>query len=125
MSESIEPTENDVFLMSGGPGGDPPPFTGIDAFGPEGPVPMFGVQPAVPARPAVSCVEVQRGLQVYLDGEMLPAQSELMRSHLGSCLACQSAQLFQTELRAVVARKALDPMPAEVRSRITRALGLD
>lgn len=125
MSENMEPTENEVYLMSGGPSGDSDPFTGIDAFGPDGPVPLFGVPPVVPSPPSVSCVEVQRGLQVYLDDEMLPAQADLVRAHLHSCLACQSAQLFQTELRTVVARKALDSIPPEVRSRITRALGLD
>lgn len=124
MTENIEPTENDVFLMSGGPAGAPDIFQGIDGFAPDGPVPLFGPQHLIEP-PAVGCVEVRRGLEVFLDGEMLPAQSSAVRAHLQTCLACQSVQLFQTELRTVVARKALDPMPDDVRARITRALGFD
>ena len=124
--DSGEPSENDIFIASDGFGGEQKSFTGIDAFAPGGPVPQFGApKPTSPQPAPIGCREVQRSLELYLDGELVPAQQQLMASHLSGCLACQSVQLFQTQLRTVVAQKALEPMPADVRERITRALGIE
>lgn len=132
MNEPPEPTEHEIFLASEGFG--PPPeaisrFSGFDALAPGGPVPIFDqadhVDPVDQADIAVTCGAVQRNLQLHLDGELVPEQHLLMANHLSGCLACQSAQLFQTQLRTVVAQKALDPVPDELRTRIARALGIE
>jgi len=132
MNEPPEPTEHEIFLASEGFG--PPAeaisrFSGFDALAPGGPVPTFDqVEEADQVEQAdmtVACGAVQRNLQLHLDGELVPAQHLLIANHLSSCLACQSAQLFQTQLRTVVAQKALDPVPDELRTRIARALGIE
>jgi hypothetical protein len=129
MNELPEPTEHEIFLASEGFG--PPAeaisrFSGFDALAPGGPVPTFDhVDPVEQADMSVTCGAVQRNLQLHLDGELVPAQHLLIANHLSSCLACQSAQLFQTQLRTVVAQKALDPVPDELRTRIARALGIE
>jgi hypothetical protein len=129
MNDLPEPTEHEIFLASEGFG--PPAeatsrFSGFDALAPGGPVPTFDhVDPVEQADLSVTCGAVQRNLQLHLDGELVRAQHQLMANHLSSCLACQSAQLFQTQLRTVVAQKALDPVPDELRTRIARALGIE
>lgn len=122
-SES-SPTENDIFLASEGFGSDSEFFSGIDGFSPGGPVPRFGRVEATPTVPAANCLDVQRNMELYIDGELVPPQQQLMDGHLKACFPCQSAHLFQTQLRTVVAEKALDHIPDEVRARIARSLGL-
>ena len=71
----------------------------------------------------LNCREVGLRLQSYLDGELDAMQSAAMQNHLGTCPACQTAQAFQMQFRSTLAAKALDPMPEDVRARITQALG--
>lgn len=118
-----QPSESDVF-------GAAPPFAnagdgfiGVDAPDTAGPQPIFA--PAGNATPSISCVDVHRSLSVFLDGELAPTHDAAVRAHIGSCGACQAAQAFQMQLRSTVAAKAFEPMPADVRERITRALGFE
>jgi len=116
------PTQSQVFAAS-----DPftdKPFLGIDGFNPAGPLPIVSPIPQHQQLEA-TCLDVHRSLSVYLDGELAFHQADAVRRHLAVCGACQSAQAFQMQLRTTVASKALDPMPADVRERITRALGID
>jgi mycothiol system anti-sigma-R factor len=99
------------------------PFTGVDAFNPAGPVPA--IEPSPGTSVEASCLDVHRSLSVYLDGELALSQQNAVRSHLAVCGPCQSAQAFQMQVRTTVASKAFDPMPEEVRARITRALGFE
>jgi len=100
-----------------------PLFHGVDAFNPAGPQPVFAPLPDAPLQ--ATCLDVHRSLSVYLDGELAPAQADAVRARIAECGCCQSAQAFQMQLRTTVRTKALDPMPDEVRARITRALGFD
>ncbi|MGI9608403.1 MAG: anti-sigma factor family protein [Acidimicrobiales bacterium] len=123
-----EPSENEVFAASEPFDGtefpsSQPPFAGVDALGSGGPAPLFGAPAAHAAD--LSCIDVHRSLSFYLDGELAVHQSQAVQQHLGVCPPCQAAQAFQMQLRTTVASKALDPMPADVRSRITRALGFE
>ena len=99
------------------------PFAGVDAFNPAGPVPAMEATPG--ASVEASCLEVHRSLSVYLDGELALSQQNAVRSHLAICGPCQTAQAFQMQFRTTVASKAFDPMPEDVRARITRALGFE
>ena len=117
------PSQGDVFAAS-------PPFVhagdgfrGADGFNPAGPQPVFA--PVGPPGLEASCLDVHRSLSVYLDGELAPLQDAAVQAHLGGCGSCQAAQAFQMQLRSTVAAKAFDPMPEDVRDRITRALGFD
>ena len=123
-----EPTENEIFAASAGFGSaETSLFRGIDAFtGPDLQA-RYADETAAPVQlPAqLTCADFQRSIPVLLDNELVPAQRTIVEAHLSSCIACQSVRTFQTQLRTVVAEKALDPMPEDVRARITRALGFD
>ncbi len=131
MNQVPDPTEADIFASSDpfGTGQSSPFGDGSPTFG-EGPS-AFDATPAAPppsphsAHLRVTCFEVQHRLQVYLDGELPVPQHRALTAHLGACPPCQRAHTFQIQLRSVVATKAFDPMPADVKDRITRALGLD
>lgn len=101
------------------------PFLGIDGFNPGGPLPLSAPLGQAQQPVEASCLDVHRSLAVFLDGELAIAQANAVQRHLGTCGACQSAQAFQMQLRTTVASKALDPMPEDVRERITRALGFE
>lgn len=117
------PSQSDVFAASAPFANAGDGFVGIDGFRPEGPQPVFAPlgQPVSEA----SCIDVHRSLTVYLDGELAPSQQAAVEFHMGTCGSCQAARAFQMQLRSTVAAKVFDPMPDDVRDRITRALGFD
>jgi len=130
-NDGIIPSQSDVFAAAQpftGPSGpayaaSSQPFLGVDAFNPSGPVPLMAPLPEASLR--ASCLEVYRSLSVYLDGELALPQQNAVQSHLAVCGACQTAQAFQMQVRSTVALKALEPMPEDVRARITKALGFE
>lgn len=141
-SSQSGPTESDVFAASepfstatAAPSGGSfhtdafaagsEPFVGVDGFAPGGPLPSFGTDPGASGVVQATCLDVARGLPYFLDDELAPAQAEGVRGHLAGCPPCQSAQAFQMQLRSVVAERAIDPVPDQVRARIISALGLD
>lgn len=99
------------------------PFLGVDAFNPSGPIPVMA--PITDMSVQASCLDVHRSLSVFLDGELALPQQNAVSAHLAICPQCQTAQAFQMQFRSTVAAKALDPMPDDVRARITRALGFE
>lgn len=99
------------------------PFAGVDAFNAAGPIPAMEQSPGISIE--ASCLDVHRSLSVYLDGELAMTQQNAVRAHLSVCGPCQTAQAFQMQVRTTVASKAFDPMPEDVRARITRALGFE
>lgn len=118
-----QPSQDDVFAASlpfatAGDG-----FAVVDALNPMGP--RLLASPYGNAPPAATCLDVHASLGVYLDGELAPAQSAGIRQHLASCGSCQTAQAFQMQYRSTLATKAFDPMPDDVRARITKALGFE
>ena len=103
--------------------GSAPPFLGIDGFNPAGPMPL--ASPMQQTTIEASCLDVHRSLSVFLDGELAIPQAQAVSTHLTACGPCQSAQAFQMQLRTTVAAHALQPMPEDVRARITKALGFE
>ena len=127
MSGTPEPSEADIFATSDPFGSGPSPFD-------TGGIPPYvdrdsasaATTPGFSALPAdVSCVAVHRSLEVFMDGELPAPQHRAVTEHLTACPPCQRVHAFQVQLRSVVAAKAIDPMPEDVRARITRALGFD
>jgi len=116
-------SQSDVFAAAEPFGAADQPFLGIDGFSPSGPLPLMSPLPQ--QRIEATCGDVHRSLSFFLDGELAHQQANAVQRHLSVCGPCQSAQAFQMQLRTTVASKALDPMPADLRERISRALGLD
>jgi anti-sigma factor (TIGR02949 family) len=118
-----QPSQSDVFAASQPFTASSEPFLGIDGFNPAGPMPLVAPLQQSPIK--ASCLDVHRSLSVFLDGELTLPQANAVSAHLTVCGPCQSAQAFQMQLRTTVASKALDPMPEDVRARITQALGFE
>ena len=124
-----QPSQSAVFAASEPFGSQPSfqdgrgPFIGVDAFAPDGPVPMFGAARA-PGEVKAECLDIHRSLGVFLDGALTPAQDHAVRSHLASCPPCAGAQAFHMQLRATVAAKSSEVAPDSLRSRISAALEL-
>lgn len=126
MSNPPDPTEAEIFAQSDPFGSGPSPFGG-SAVTPGAAASSPATEPsAFAAQEAhASCIEVHRSLEVFIDGELSAPQHRAVTAHLTVCGPCQRVHAFQVQLRSVVATKAIDPMPDEVRARITRALGFE
>lgn len=122
-SSAATPSQSEVFAASEPFSAADGPFLGIDGFNAAGPTPVSSPLPH--SKVDATCMDVHRSLSVFLDGELAIHQANAVQRHLSVCGPCQSAQAFQMQLRTTVAAKAIDPMPADVRERITRALGFD
>ena len=118
-----QPSQGAVFAAADPFGAADTPFLGIDGFSPTGPLPLTG--PLEYSSIEATCIDVHRSLSVFLDGELALPQAQAVGQHLASCGSCQSAQAFQMQLRTTVATKTFDPMPDDVRARITKALGFE
>jgi mycothiol system anti-sigma-R factor len=124
MNQVPDPTEAEIFASSdpfGQAGSAFSSGSGSAAFGATAPQPNLASTPG----PAVTCVEVHRSMHIFLDGELSAPQHRALSDHLTACPPCRRAHSFQVELRSVVATKAIDPMPDDVRARIVRALGFE
>lgn len=65
------------------------------------------------------CNETLKELELFLDGELSPAEFEDIRSHLGDCPDCHEAFDFHAELKAIIARKCRsDELPPGLMARI-------
>lgn len=126
MNGTPEPTEADIFANSDPFGSGPSPFDAGTSPYVEG-APTIGAATSSfsATRADLSCIAVHRELEVFMDGELPAPQHRAVSEHLTACPPCQRVHTFQVQLRSVVAAKAIDPMPEDVRARITRALGFD
>ncbi|MFA9563812.1 MAG: mycothiol system anti-sigma-R factor [Acidimicrobiales bacterium] len=71
------------------------------------------------------CEQALRDIHGFLDGSITDDTREAIRTHLDECPPCGDAYGFEEDLRRVVAAKAIDPCPGELRSRIARVLGIE
>jgi mycothiol system anti-sigma-R factor len=79
--------------------------------------------PLSPGRPVYEpCQEAIATLYSFLDGELTPERREKIRHHLDECGPCLDAFDFEAELKAVIARKCRDEVPAPLRRRVAEAL---
>ncbi len=115
-----QPSQDDVFAAS-------PPFASAGDGFVSVPVPPAAAHVPLSIQglqqPEVLCHQVHPNLGFYLDGELDPTSNAAVQTHLGTCGSCQTAQAFQMQLRSTLATKVFDPMPDDVRDRITKALG--
>lgn len=68
------------------------------------------------------CDDAIAQLYTYLDGELDAATIARIESHLQTCSPCLEAYDFEAELRKVIAAKAREDCPGEVRNRIMSLL---
>ena len=72
--------------------------------------------------PQVDCNETISRLYEFLDGELTDESRRAIENHLNFCPPCGSAVTFEAELRRVVADRAKDHVPEQLRARIIAAL---
>ena len=68
--------------------------------------------------PEVNCNEALAELYTFLDGELDEQRRADIGAHLGRCGHCHGLHDFEAELREVIASKAVEEVPAELRQRI-------
>ncbi len=71
------------------------------------------------------CDKALREIHGFLDREITNETRQAIASHLDECPPCGNAYGFEDELRRIVAAKATDPCPLELRARIAAALGIE
>ncbi len=68
------------------------------------------------------CDDAVASMYLFLDQELSPEQSDVVRAHLDECLPCLEAFEFEVEVRQIIASKCRDDVPTEVRFRILDSL---
>ena len=71
----------------------------------------------------MDCSEAIHEIYHYLDGELTEEKRKIIAHHLDLCPPCAHGYDFEAELRRLIARKCRDDVPADLRSRIARAIG--
>jgi mycothiol system anti-sigma-R factor len=69
-----------------------------------------------------SCREALDTLYWYLDGELTAERRVTIRHHLEECSPCLEAFDFESELKALIARRCRDQVPDALRQRVADAL---
>ena len=72
--------------------------------------------------PQVDCSETLARLYEFLDGELTDERRRAIEMHLNFCPPCGSVVTFEAELRRVIADRAKDHVPEQLRSRIATAI---
>jgi len=68
------------------------------------------------------CQEAIATLYTFLDGELTVDRRQAIQRHLDECSPCFDAFGFESELKAVIARKCRDDVPESLRRRVAEAL---
>jgi len=69
----------------------------------------------------IDCEEALRKIEIYVDGELEPAEAQVLRAHLGDCPPCGDRAEFQRRLKSLLAAKCASETPLSLRVRL-RAL---
>jgi mycothiol system anti-sigma-R factor len=68
----------------------------------------------------IDCERALQEIELFLDGELDPAEHELLRAHLGDCPPCGDRAEFQRRLKGLLARPCSHEAPPSLRVRIQR-----
>ncbi|MCP3938719.1 MAG: mycothiol system anti-sigma-R factor [Actinomycetia bacterium] len=74
------------------------------------------------SREASDCERALDRLYRFLDDYLDESRKAAIKSHLDSCGHCLEAFSFEAELRMVIARRAVTPVPEDLRNRIAEQL---
>ena len=66
----------------------------------------------------MNCHEVERQLDAYIDGELAPAESAAVQSHLADCRACSQRVAERQSLGQLVRRAPYYPAPDRLRAAV-------
>lgn len=66
----------------------------------------------------IACSDAVRQLWDYLDNAIAPEDQEKVDAHLAFCRSCCGELEFAKEMRAFLASKGSDELPAEVKARL-------
>jgi mycothiol system anti-sigma-R factor len=70
----------------------------------------------------IDCEQALKEIELFLDGELDPAERERLRAHLGDCPPCGDRAEFRRRLKGLVARTCSQEAPPALRLRIHRIL---
>ena len=70
----------------------------------------------------IDCERALEKIEVYVDGELEPAEAEMLRAHLGDCPPCGDRAEFQRRLKALLAAKCASETPVSLRVRLRAVL---
>ncbi|HTW07282.1 MAG TPA: mycothiol system anti-sigma-R factor [Acidimicrobiales bacterium] len=74
-------------------------------------------------RPIIDpCHEAVATLYSFLDGELTADKRARIQHHLDECAPCFGAFDFESDLKALIARKCRDEVPEALRERVAEAL---
>ncbi len=74
-------------------------------------------------RPVIEpCQEAMATLYSFLDGELTADRRLQIQHHLDECAPCFQAFDFESDLKALIARKCRDEVPEALRRRVAQAL---
>jgi anti-sigma factor (TIGR02949 family) len=67
----------------------------------------------------IDCEKCEEVLQPWLDRELSEAERLEAEAHLSGCDYCRRRYRFEAELRRFVRRAAAEPMPIELKQRLS------
>ena len=70
----------------------------------------------------ISCTEVLKEIELYLDGELDPDKTALLAHHLGYCSPCIERADFQAKLKLIIKMKCRSDPPAHLAERLREAI---
>jgi mycothiol system anti-sigma-R factor len=71
----------------------------------------------------MDCSDAIHQIYHFLDGELTDEKRAAIAKHLDLCPPCADGFDFETDLRALIARKCRDDVPPDLRQRIADAIG--
>ena len=73
----------------------------------------------------MDCEQTIHRVYEYLDGELTMWRRRAITRHLDECPPCADGFVFEVELRRVIVSKCHEEVPAELKDRIAKALGIE
>lgn len=90
--------------------------------------PVLSIRPEPGADEAVKDMDCDHAIgevYAYLDGELTVWKRRAIARHLDKCPPCADGFHFEVELRQVIVSKSREEVPADLKARIARHLGID
>jgi mycothiol system anti-sigma-R factor len=73
----------------------------------------------------MDCEQAIHRVYEYLDGELTMWRRRAITRHLDECPPCADGFVFEVELRRVIVSKCHEEVPAELKARIAKSIGID
>jgi mycothiol system anti-sigma-R factor len=73
----------------------------------------------------MDCEQAHYRVYEYLDGELTMWRRRAITRHLDDCPPCADGYVFEVELRRVIVSKCHEEVPADLKAKIAKKLGID